>query len=427
NLWKGGVPAIVDRSLGPDLMAGHGSQDPAVPAFTRTFRTLDGAVSAGGFSAGGIYRDPHPLPDGSLLVAWAPGPLDLSDPGGRPRFRVLHITLREASAGCVSTDCLPQIDRRTTWIDDGRGGTSVYAPRPLVVRALLPVGEIVLDATRPMVFSVNDAAVNQAILENLSPAGSRTPREVAGVRLVEALPDVRRSGLGAHMPARILGEFDLYADGSAYVKIPAQTPFRVQLLDEEGMAIGEQHNRWLFGWPGQHFPESIDRHQYNGRCGGCHGSLSGLPEDVFPSMADVISTATATLARFDDRNPRLPRRPLELGDDTRWSVDFESDVQPILNVRCGSCHGEDDPAGGLAISYEALLAGGEGSGGGFAYVDAAFTSARSSYLIEVVLGRELDAPRELEGHPTVTLGAGELETLVRWIETGAHFRLREDR
>ena len=46
----------------------------------------------------GLWRDPTPMPDGSLIVAHAAGPIDLDDPAAAPAPRLMHITLAEDRA-----------------------------------------------------------------------------------------------------------------------------------------------------------------------------------------------------------------------------------------------------------------------------------------------------------------------------------------
>lgn len=98
------------------------------------------------------------------------------------------------------------------------------------------------------------------------------------------------------------------------------------------------------------------------------------------------------------------------------------------------CHDKLGASGGLDLTvtpsvqfdsaYEALVALGSGSGHGRKYVDDLGSSARTSYLVERILGRELDAPRMVTG---VCLGepplsADERLTITRWIDLGAIYR-----
>lgn len=196
------------------------------------------------------------------------------------------------------------------------------------------------------------------------------------------------------------------------------------------MALGHQPIRWLFNWPGQDFPESAEVEQYDRECASCHGSRSGDPAEAM-GWIDSFSSASATLASFSDRNPRRPKEPVRLGDETRRSVGFVEDIQPILDANCVRCHAARGGGDGLVLegvpgevlsqSYEALMAKGEGSGGGRRYVDAPNTRARTSRLMEVVMGRELEAPGSYAPHPGSGLSAEEVQFFVEWIESGAAY------
>ncbi|MBA2661371.1 MAG: PD40 domain-containing protein [Bradymonadaceae bacterium] len=429
NVWAGGRLGLIDRNLGPQLQAATPVDKAAVAPAVRNFRVLDPSVSARGRSVGGIYRDPAALADGSILAAWAPGPIDLGDPEARPRFRIVHLRFEEATSGCVTSACLPNLIARDVWVEDRAGGLSVHSARPVIVRALGGPSAVVLDPLAASLVSIDDAPVNQGILESLFPTGPKRFRTDARyMRFVEALPHAPRHA-GQATGARILGEVALYDDHSVHVVVPAGVAFRTQLLDADRMALGVQHNRWLFNWPGQHFKESVGRHLYDARCGGCHGAASGKGADLF-GPTDTLTGATVTLARYVDRNPRLPRPPVVLTDATRQEIDFARAVWPIIEQRCANagCHGATGT--GLVLepvqaAYGALLVEGYGSGGARKYVDVTHTQARSSYLIELVYERELDAPRALIAHPALGLSDEERLVLVRWIETGAHYLLEE--
>ena len=119
-------------------------------------------------------------------------------------------------------------------------------------------------------------------------------------------------------------------------------------------------------------------------------------------------------------------------------MDFLLDVQPILSSSCtAGCHEGAEPAGGLSLSdeatdwfnlaYESLLSHGWTSGGERAWVNEPDGCASTSYLVELLTGREYEAPGVLENpgvpHPE-ELGAAPLSeeeqlTLIRWIDLGA--------
>jgi hypothetical protein len=123
-----------------------------------------------------------------------------------------------------------------------------------------------------------------------------------------------------------------------------------------------------------------------------------------------------------------------VGEHTTIDVDFELDVQPILDRSCAPCHGpgtpldlSDTPTEWFTAGYETLLADGDLSGNGKQWVDEPDGRASTSHLTELLLGEELDAPgavfepgvRHPEGELALT--DEELRTLFRWMDLGATF------
>jgi len=426
NAWEGGQIALIDRNLGPALLGAGDPDTASVVGYADTLRTLDPDTLASGTSPGGVYRDPAPLPDGSILAAWAPGPFDLGDGERDIDYGIVRLVIEETDGSCTGAECSPRIAEREVWVDEV--GLSDHSPEPVMPVWRERDAHDSLDPDDPTLFSMIDIAVNDGVMNDLYPTGEKRFRDdVRFVRFVEALPAApgdAAPGLSRHAPARILGEVAVEDDFSLYLEVPPETPFRTQLLDESRMNIGHQHNRWLFAWRGQHFSQSTHRNLYDQSCGGCHGSASGLPEQTLASP-DTTTRATLTLARFDGRNPRRPLEPGVLGESTQIEVDFVDDVAPILDAHCVSCHSGDAPDGELDLgaggdgafsdAYTALLSG--------AWVDVSGYTARSSPVIELVTGRRLDARRDFSSHPELELSDDEQLTLVRWIEIGAPYEV----
>ncbi len=444
NMWRGGRLAIFDRQFGPEMPRGDENQA-AVGGFRHAFTVVDQEVAASGPSAGGFYRHPVPLPDGRLLTTYAPGPVDLSDPAAVFDIGIYALEIAEDRQTAE-----PQLRSRTALIDEP--GVAEYDAEPIVTRPLEddPDHEPAWDAEREMttgLVAFRHVETLEAIFSNLSQRGEKTLRDdLVYARLLEAVPVTpqqygeARIGLGVHGRTRILGEVAL-AGGSLYLEVPADRPFRVQFLDGERMAVGAQHNRWNHVAPGETFPGGVSPTLYPSLCAGCHGSLSGDPGDVGGPISDAITAASVTLATHDNLNPRRPLAPTSIGDDS-FTTDYRRDIAPLIARSCAvaDCHGGADPAGGLNLdavatgdfdsAYEALLAPGWGSGeeagpwGVHMYVDSTRGSARRSYLIERIYGRELDAPRALEqpcpGDPE--LSVEERLLFVRWIDQGAVYR-----
>jgi hypothetical protein len=113
---------------------------------------------------------------------------------------------------------------------------------------------------------------------------------------------------------RIMGTVPVEADGSAFFRVPANTPIAVQPLDADGQAV-QLMRSWMTAMPG----ETLS-------CVGCHDSQNSAPP------------AAASLA--------LSKPPAEI---TPWhgptrGFSFVREVQPVLDRYCVGCHdGTDDP------------------------------------------------------------------------------------
>jgi hypothetical protein len=365
------------------------------------------------------------------------------------------ITLVEAVDGTG-----PAIVEMVTLVDEP--GVSDFDPEPIYSRRPIPATDEFDGDPTASTGTLNHQGLPMidALLTNLYPSGEKLPRDdFHYVRLIEAIPttpdqrlpvpasETRDSvegatsvSLGVHGPSRVLAEIELAADGTFHAEIPAGIAWRIQGLNEDGMAVGTTHNRWFDLHPGQVIPQGIsgvNPNHYASRCAACHGAADGDPESVFIEP-DVMTTASLTLSRYEDLNPRRPLAPPVTGDETRIEVDFQQDVQPILDTSCTlGCHEGAEPAGGLSLTsdsttwfndaYETLLADGDASGGGKAWVNEPDGSAVSSYLVELLTGQELEAPGNIPlpgvPHPEElgepALNDEELLTVIRWIDLGA--------
>lgn len=451
TVLEAGTLAVLERSFGPDLPPDVDG-DPAVPNFQHSITRLDDGD-------GTVFRDPMPLPDGTLLVARASAPADATDPAraGEVDFAIERLWLEETrDRGTVV------VARETLADAEGMWDTAAV---PVTKRPPEEdPHEHVWDPASPSgLLRVRHLRTLQGIFANPFPTGGVDfPDDIAWVRLIEHL-DVTPDQIapvdadqiedadpaawwisnGVHDRTRILAELPVAPDSSFEASVPAGVPFRVQALDASRMAIGAQQNRWLFVNGAESFPGGVSPALFGASCGPCHGSVSGVPEEAFV-VPDAVTSASITLATHENLNLRWPRDPVAVGDATRIEIDYRRDVQPILDRSCavGGCHAGATPVAELSLegeatafysrSYESLLRRGEGSRGGHAWVDEPGSSARRSALVERLTGRELDAPAALsgtcppEGADVPELSEEDLATIVRWIELGAVFRAREE-
>ena len=332
--------------------------------------------------ADGRYRTPHPLDDRKLLVSSAEG---------------------DGSYGVYVFD--RAIGKREQQVYDAPEWNDVDALP--IVPGPEPVGRI------PMVefASVLDVGglrtVGQLQCLNVYDSDrpdASLPGEVQAVRFLEGVPrdgatiaDGARSGHAAPdstwpppgVDVRILGEAPVEPDGSFYVNVAGDVPFYVQTLDGQGQALQTMRS-WIW----------VRKGDQRG-CIGCHEDKELAPEN----------RATDALVRA---------APVTLADppESRPTVDFVRDVMPILERRCGQCHGAEtpewkpvlsaEPEGAHNQAYAALLGlGRDGSGNAFVRPG----SARTSPLVDLLVDH---------GSPGAMTEA-ERRAIITWIDLGARW------
>lgn len=448
NLWGGGALAVIERQLGPDV-------DPAamgalsVPGFRHAVSRLEAPE-------GGLYRDPAPLPDGRVVVAWAPGPVDVTDPAAAPDTGLWLMTLENAPDGAAVVAGRELLADAPGLADDQ---PVVVAVRPDEDEPHAPVWD---EVRATGILRHSGVPVIEAVNRVLVPSGEKPLRaDGVAVRLVAFAPAGLDDGPavdpaqiangdpastwwsnGVHGPRRLLAEVPLPADGTLYAELPARTAVRLQLLGADGMAVGATSRLWVNVQGGETFPQGVGPEHYPRLCAGCHGALDGDPASALPppESLDAITGASVTLSTHEQRNPRRPLGPLPLAATPPADFHFRRDLGPILERSCAlaGCHAGATPAGGLALTpaptafydaaYEALQAFGDGSTGGKRWVDERGASAWGSFLMEKLTGRELGAPRPLDfrcppaGSGAPPLEDAELRAFARWIDLGAIYR-----
>jgi hypothetical protein len=354
----------------------------------------------------GLFHSPSGLPDGGVVASRRPA-------GGGGTHAVVRV---DPVAGTVAPlfddpafhDVQPRalVPRP---VPDGRS-TSLRDPDEEAAKAKEQGGAT---GAQPAVASLPDGEM-YGLDVSLNDLGHElSPETVKRLRVVEGLPLARShpAGPGAIPMAsrRLIGEAPVEKDGSYHVHLPAETPVQLQILDEDGLSL--RTSSWIWA-------------RYNGRqgCIGCHED----PERTPPS-------------RFVDAL-RKPGARLLLPPERRRSVDFRSDIAPIVEARCSSCHGEGkrvrldgglaakDATGRFSRAYATLLSGLDAVAGGEVagrYVHP--YRARTSPVVWHLLGRNTARPWDgaaarAPATPMpagASLGEDERRLFVEWIDLGA--------
>jgi Tol biopolymer transport system component len=214
-----------------DRIAGDGGGRLAAVRQARPYRSHRALTDA----ARGLFRAPSPLPDGRVLVAWRPA--TGSDPWSIVRFDPGTGALAKAfaepgwhsvQARLVAPRAVP--DARSSVVRDGDPEGTLYT---------LDVG--VQEPGRV-----------------LPRGGAKRLRVVEGVAAREDRPPARR----------LLGEIEVADDGSFQVRVPANVPLRLELLDAGGAPL--RRSAWL--WVRSHAAQG---------CVGCHEDPERTPPNRF--------------------------------------------------------------------------------------------------------------------------------------------------
>ena len=271
----------------------------------------------------GRYRSPVELPDGSVLVSWAGGPVnEISEaiatppdyglyrfvPGQNRRELVLnHEDSWELYAKPVVVRSAPR--------ELGSRQNTASASDPTLIGSL--------DVSRTSLTSKHGEHVSGAQFDD-------TPMDVAlaqavKVRVIEGFSSEAANqtmfGLTMAEGAALLGEAPVQADGSWLAQIPPYVPVHLQPVDEFDLAIRNQ-TTWIQGMPGE------------GRvCGGCHEDRTAaiVPGD----QAQTIAAAKGAVNFMIPVKDRM-EYPWAYADDSA----NPRELQKLFDQKCVSCHNE---------------------------------------------------------------------------------------
>lgn len=188
-------------------------------------------------------------------------------------------------------------------------GAALLQPLPIASR---PVPTVLPDQTDPgrtdAVVYLNDVHIGPG-LDGVPRGDIRRLRVLAYNFGYVGLAGTDKIGLSGPWDAmRILGTTPVHEDGSAFFRIPANTPVAFQALDVEGRAV-QLMRSWTSARPGEMMA-----------CIGCH---------EHPGTAMPGGHAAALNA---------PARELDPWYGPARGFDFAREVQPVLNRHCVACH-----------------------------------------------------------------------------------------
>jgi len=280
---------------------------------------FDGRSNGAGIG-GRLYTDPFPLSEELFLASCKH---DEQAVWNDPAAYDLYLLDRDGNHWCLYDDA----------------ESSCWQPTPLAARAAGTLREPVRD---PGLAEADQALVIVTnIYEGLEGV---EPGTIRWIRINEAVPRfwasqrwqygrplwepfITSTGWHGALWVRVQwGIVPVEEDGSACFHVPADRNIFFQALDEQYMEV-QRERTYVNYRPGE-----------IRSCVGCHertGVTGRQPEGLVPLA--------------------LTRPPGEPGPQPGEStgqrvIHYESDVQPIFDARCASCHAGDAPAGGLILT-----------------------------------------------------------------------------
>lgn len=329
-----GTLAIVNRSLGIDQLSETPADylvDPSAIDFPNpdfyqhSIRILDGKATGRLAATQGAYASPSPLPDGRLLASYASNVVNLANFSGD--FDVVVVD-PNAPPGTPPTPLI-------VGSEDALWPVAVYARQNLgVFRSRLDEanGATSVDPASGDGAEITfmDLPLLTSLLFQNTRSGRVLPKEGSHVQIWQSLPPeagvksfaeggsfVTSDRYGQLFVRRaLLGDVIPNADGSAKVALPGGLPYllatKTALAEDDGVPTLHFQREETQAYPGESVRQSFRRDFFNGLCGGCHGSVSGMENHVAinPDILTQASVVEAITAEPQDlTSPGPPEGP----------------------------------------------------------------------------------------------------------------------
>jgi len=332
------------------------------------------------------YHSPCPLPDGSLLAS-------VKSDSEQDVYVVYHF---DSHTGDQKEKIYGQVGWHTF-------DTQILAPHPQVKGRsnwLIPGAE------NGVFYCLNSYRSNLDSQQAIKSGQIKYVRIIEGLIKTDSVILKNKSGFSSDYlnPGKVLGTAQVEPDGSFHVRVPAETPLRFQLLDENNIKIKEQSGwTWVMG-------------NENRGCIGCHENRELSPPNVLASA--------------------IPKPPTDLTEisEQKNIIDFVHQIYPVINSNCASsqCHGINASDKNLRFSvniksgeaksdiYHRLLTG-KSNTIGSPWLKPGHAS--QSALLELVKIVDTGNDVNSKSHNGINFTKKEKLMLIEWIDLGAAFDL----
>ncbi len=218
------------------------------------------------------------------------------------------ITIQERTAPPILYDKQPGIDLDSNAANEGVG--------ILHIRSVYDMDGV--DIATPNIRTVADPGTTTA---DERPA--RFLRIVKGVSMpnrdVARLRGTAFGRTAQQLMREIIGYAPIEPDGSVMVKVPANVPLMISVLDRNGRRISQRHHNWLQVKAGE-----------TKECNGCHNHNSGVPHGRNDGPPSVYSGAETSAIPFPNADPGIIPNMGETMAQARIRVSCESNCAALL-------------------------------------------------------------------------------------------------
>ncbi len=315
--------------------------------------TANDVLTDGTISPTGNYSAAYPLHDGTgrMLVSWSQcrvlenalpmpcTPARLAAPGAQPASPIYGIWIYDPGAGTQ----LPVVPPVESVIFTDVVALEMRAPPPVIFDKQ-DTGELDPDLFAEgvgllKIRSVYDvdgvATANIPVLADpAQTTADQRPARFLRLEKAVAIPDITvrdfdRSafgpGGGGVGMREILGYTMIEPDGSVAVKVPANVPVAISVLDANGRRLTPRHENWLQLRPGE-----------VRSCNGCHNTASGLSHGRDALFNSVWAGAALDGQPFPNTNPAVFADMGETMAEARARISCATDcaaITPSADIR----------------------------------------------------------------------------------------------
>jgi hypothetical protein len=254
----------------------------------------------------------------AFLVSWADGTVETEINGMAKAPPDFGIYLFNAKTNALT----PIVNEVGTW--ETQAMALVKRTEPQVLK-----GQYVAQGTTStMLGAIN--VYDSTMFPNLQPGTVKKVRITEGFSSEEGFPNM--FGLSEFDGQARLGEMDLNPDNSFKALIPANTPVRVQLIDQFGMAIATD------GPGGSNASEPVWIQGRAGEarlCGGCHEDRTKTLQ-IAPGSSTLQALGAAAMDYPGET--RQQRMSTDFTPAKVMGTPWDLAIQPIFDRACVDCH-----------------------------------------------------------------------------------------